>query len=224
MARPWGQLVAMRPVSPHELASRSRLRWAIGSLDGLRSSAWILSGHKKGDIYVAVRSLGGITKASFHKDGRCHVGFTHEYQATASQRFGGISRHWQRWRLPAAPIVRVLQIVVPHAELRAFVDRGPREVTWLPIPPEGSIAVVSIYVSAPDIELPFPSGAHGKARHDRLCWLTQKRAEKWSCIQHLKVSEIESMSLVTLTTRALEIEHRELPNRVCVGPVWRSAT
>ena len=36
-----------------------------------------------------------------------------------------------------------------------------------------------------------------KHGHDRLCWLTQNRAAKWSCIQRLKVSEIESMSLVT---------------------------
>jgi hypothetical protein len=134
----------MSTAPPNELAARNGLRWAIGSLDGPRSSAWFLSGNKKGDIYIAVRSLGGITKASFHKDGRCQVGFTDTYQATARQRFSVTSRHWQRWQLPSAPMVRVLQIIVPHAELRSFVDRDPREVTWLPMPPEGSVAVVSI--------------------------------------------------------------------------------
>ena len=122
---------------------------------------WFLSGNKKGDIYVSVCSLGGITKASFHKDGRCQVGFTDTYQAIARQRFSVTSRHWQRWLLPAAPMVRVLQIIVPHAELRSFIDRDPREVTWLPMPPEGSVAVVSIFVSTLGIEEPFPSGAHG---------------------------------------------------------------
>jgi hypothetical protein len=151
----------MSTVPPHELAARSKLRWAIGSLDGPRSSAWFLSGKRKGDFYVAVPSLGGIAKASFHKDGRCQVGFANEYQATASQRFGVTSRHWQRWQVPAAPMVRVLQIIVPHAELHSFVDRNPHEVTWLPMPPEGSVAVVSIFVSAPGVEPPSPRGAHG---------------------------------------------------------------
>jgi hypothetical protein len=141
----------MSTVPPHELASRSRLRWAIGSLDGPHSSAWLLWGNKKGDFYVAVRSLGGITKASFHRDGRCQVGFTEDYRATASQRFGVPSRHWQRWWLP---------VIVPHSELRAFTERNHHNVTWLPTPLEGSVAVVSIAVSAPGIELPLPSGAH----------------------------------------------------------------
>jgi hypothetical protein len=57
----------------------SKLRWAIGSLDGLRSSVWFLRGAKKGDIYVALRSLGAITKASFHLSGQGQVGFTNEY-------------------------------------------------------------------------------------------------------------------------------------------------
>jgi hypothetical protein len=142
------------------MTGRNVLRWAVGSSDGLRSSTWRLWGNKKGDIYVAVRSLGGITKASFHRDGRCQVGFTEDYGATACQRFGVTSRHWQRWQLPADPIVRVLQIVVPHSELRAFADRNPPELTWLLTPPEGSVAIVSIAVSAPGVELPLPSGAH----------------------------------------------------------------
>lgn len=136
------------------------IRWAVGSPSGLRSSTWRLWGNKKGDIYVAVRSLGGITKVSFHRDGRCQVGFTDNYAATASRRFGVSSRHWEKWRLPADPMVRVLQVLVPHSELRSFADRTPRDITWLPTPPEGSVAVVSIFVSAQGSELQLRSGAH----------------------------------------------------------------
>jgi hypothetical protein len=53
-----------------------------------------------------------------------------------------------------------------------------------------------------------------KARHDRLCWLTQKRAEKRDDKQRSKARETESISLVTRTPLALEIGHRDLPNRV----------
>jgi hypothetical protein len=53
-----------------------------------------------------------------------------------------------------------------------------------------------------------------KHGHGRLCWLTQKRAEKWADTQRSKARETEPMSLVTRTPLALEISHRDLTNRV----------
>lgn len=92
---------------------------------------WVLWENKKGDIYVAQRSLGGITKASFHRDGKCHVGFHSDYADTASRRFGVAKRLWEKWRLPDDPVVRVLQVLVFHSELRLFADRNPTaDVTW----------------------------------------------------------------------------------------------
>src|SRR5262245_31477213 len=129
--------------------NRQKIRWAIGSSDGPRSTTWVLWENKKGDIYVATRSLGGTIKASFHRDGKCHFGFTSEYEATASRRFGVSKRLFEKWQLPDDPVVRVLQILVPHSELRAFADRHPTDdVTWLPMPSEGSMGVVSIFISS----------------------------------------------------------------------------
>ena len=105
------------------------IHWAIGSPDGPRSSAWFLSGNKKGDIYVSVRSLGGTIKASFHKDGRCHFGFTREYAPISSRRFAVPSRHQETWQLPTGQGVRILQVCVPHSELRSFVGRNPHKIT-----------------------------------------------------------------------------------------------
>jgi hypothetical protein len=65
-------------------------------------------------------------------------------------------------------------------------------------------------------------GAHvltNKHGQDRLCWLTQNRAENRTDTQRSKARETEPMSLVTRTHLALEIGHRELPNRVCRGHV-----
>jgi hypothetical protein len=103
-----------------ENAMRGGLRWAVGTPDGPRSSIWRLWGNKKGDVYFSVRSLGGILKASFHRDRRCQVGFTSNYTETAIQRFGARSHHWERWVLPEAPTVRAVQIVVPANELVPF--------------------------------------------------------------------------------------------------------
>jgi hypothetical protein len=134
-------------------------RWAIGSSDGPRSSAWRLWGNPKGDIYVAIRSLGATFKASFHKDGRCQVGFTEAYADTRGLAVP--SRHWETWQLPADPVVCVLQVMVPHADLRPFIDRKPQELTWLPTPPEGSLAVAAIFVTTQISALSLPSDAHG---------------------------------------------------------------
>jgi hypothetical protein len=111
-------------------------------------------GKQERDIYVAERSLGGIIKARFHRDGKCQVGFHSDYADTASRRFGIAKRLWEKWRLPDDPVVRVLQVLVPHSELRSFADRNPTaDVTWLPVPPAGSIAVVSIFISKAGIDL-----------------------------------------------------------------------
>jgi hypothetical protein len=132
---------------------QSILRWAIGSSDGARSSAWRLWGTHKGDIYAAVRSLGGIIKVSFHRDGKCQLGFTSEYAARAAARFGKQGRHLETWRLPPEPTARVLQILVPQSELRHFVGHDDSKVVWLPLPPADSVAVISVLVAPPLAEL-----------------------------------------------------------------------
>ncbi len=149
----------MSTVLQRKPASQSVLRWAVGWSDGPRSSVWRLWGNKKDDIYVAVRSLGGTTKASFHRDGRCQVGFTDKYLVTASRRFAVQSRHREKWRLPSNQAVRILQVLVPHSELRSFIDRNPRDVTWWTPPPEGSVAVVSIFLTGQDVKPSLPSGS-----------------------------------------------------------------
>jgi hypothetical protein len=118
MANEWVQIGAH--TFELESAMRGGLRWAVSTPDGPRSSIWRLWGNKKGDVYLSVRSLGGVLKASFHRDRRCQVGFTSNYTETAIQRFGARSRHWERWVLPEAPTVRAVQIVVPANELVPF--------------------------------------------------------------------------------------------------------
>jgi hypothetical protein len=53
----------------------------------------------------------------------------------------------------------------------------------------------------------------------RLCWLTQKRAERRAYKQRPKARETKSMPLVTRTLLALEIDRRDLTNRVSRGHV-----
>jgi len=145
-----------------EQAKRGALRWAVGLQDSLRSSTWRLWGNKKGDIYISTRSLGGILKASFHRDGNCHVGFTSQYVETARKRFSNVqSRHWDRWTIPDDPIVRVVQIAVPASELREFSSEEAPQMKWIPVPPSGSVSVVSVFIAQPGVEMKWPGSAHG---------------------------------------------------------------
>ena len=105
-----------------EDAKDRAIRWAVGSIDGPRGATWRLWGHKKGDVYLAARSITGEVKASFRPDRKCHLGFTGEYFETASTQFPGLtSRHWDRWTIPHEPVVRALQIVLPALELRSWM-------------------------------------------------------------------------------------------------------
>jgi hypothetical protein len=47
-----------------------------------------------------------------------------------------------------------------------------------------------------------------------LCWLSQNRVDKRSCIERLKAHKITCIPLVTLIPIALEIDCRDLTNRV----------
>ena len=130
-------------------ATRGGFRWIVGSSDAPRSNTWRLWGNKKGDLYLAVRSLGGMVKASFHRDRRCQVGFTREYEETARLRFGTSQRHWETWVLPNEPWVRVAQIVIPASDLAPFVGHESPKTTWLTAPAFGSASLVSIFVAEP---------------------------------------------------------------------------
>ncbi len=137
---------------------KNRIRLAVGSPDYPRSSTWRIWGEPKGDIYIAVRSLGGIIKASFHKDGKCQVGFTDEYAKNPASKFKTSHRHWELWKLPSDPAVRALQILIPQSELRLFSAAGEKKVTWLKPPPPNSIATISIFLATPQVgEIELPS-------------------------------------------------------------------
>jgi hypothetical protein len=131
-----------------EDAENGAIRWAVGSIGGPRGATWRLWGNKKGDVYVAARSITREAKASFHRDCKCHLGFTHDYyNETARTRFPGLtSRHWDHWVNSDEPVVRALQIVLPASELRSFASQEAAQTKWLPPPSENSTSEISIFI------------------------------------------------------------------------------
>jgi hypothetical protein len=158
-------------------AKGNALRWAVGSSTGIRSGTWRLWGNKKGDVYLSMRSLGGVLKCSFHRDGNCHTGYTSEYADTARVRFGDLKRHWMKWRLPEEPMARAMQIVVPKSELRAFEEDNDKQTHWIPAPATGCAVTVSIFISKINGEEPWPEFSKGASplgvmrMPERLIWI-----------------------------------------------------
>lgn len=136
------------------------MRWAIGSPEGPRSSVWRLWGNKKGDFYLATRSLGHTLKTSLHRDGNCHTGYTKSYFETlqASPQTPSI-RHWDKWRLPEVALVQALKIVVPTQELRAFKSSDDNQIRWIQAPPNDHLTVVTLLVAQMGHELQTMPGA-----------------------------------------------------------------
>ncbi len=59
--------------------NRHDLRFVIQRTDGYCSSQWRLWVTEAGDVYLAVRGMGGIVKYSFHQSGICRSAFTKEH-------------------------------------------------------------------------------------------------------------------------------------------------
>src|SRR5262245_43612880 len=55
-----------------------------------------------------------------------------------------------------------------------------------------------------------------KPRHNRLCWLSQNRTEKRSCIRRLKGRETEHFLLMKPTLMTSKFGRRDLTNRVII--------
>ena len=145
-----------------EVQSAKAVRWAIGSSDSPRSSAWRMWGNKKGDVYLSVRSLGGILKTSFHRDRKCHTGFTSSYADTARENFEDVvSRHVDEWTLPDEPVVRAVQVLVPASELRVFDSREANQTKWMPTPAQNSASVVSVFLAKREAVRTWPGSERG---------------------------------------------------------------
>ena len=141
--------VGQHTLSVKDLHPRDAIRWAVGSPNGRRSSTWRLWGDKKGDVYVAMRSLANRLKVSIHRDRRCQVGFTSEFAKEAVERFGAPSRHWERWKLPDGPVIRALQIIIPDSDLEVFDADEKHPMHWIPAPGTGRAQVFSVFVAEP---------------------------------------------------------------------------
>ena len=144
------------------------IRFAIGENDGHRSGVWrAWSNSGKSDIYIAIRTIAGFNKVSFHPTGWCSVSMTSQEaraNPSALQRQGG-TRHLDKWQRPlmTGDLLSIpLRIRFPASELRPSIDLPPQsqKVIWLRSPPTGhAVDVLCIFTSptTPDNRPPWKS-------------------------------------------------------------------
>lgn len=137
------------------------MRWAVGDANGRRSSTYRLWSNKKGDFYLAVRSLGGLLKTSLHRYGRCHTGWTSDYAKTNDIA----ARHMDRWIISLDRMAKAVQVIVAEEDLAAYSSNDKDSMHWLRAPKPGHIALVGILVlptkDIHELDNSWPGAQHG---------------------------------------------------------------
>jgi hypothetical protein len=116
------------------------LRFAVGSVDGPRSSTWrVWSARNTTDVYLAPRSIAGVQKISLHETGSWSHSFVSDEKA-APFVAPGSPRHveiWQRQAEFSAGWSRGYVVMVPWTELRLWPEREQGEIVFAPSPGHG---------------------------------------------------------------------------------------
>ncbi len=119
----------------------------VDDLDCLLSSIWRIwsSGN---DVYIAVRSLGGIFKTSLHASGQYRHAFVNTSEA---ERFlpPGRDRAVVKWTRPDQQVpggTLLFQVVIPEPGLASYLPHYalPRDLTRLARPPVNHVIYVSV--------------------------------------------------------------------------------
>lgn len=132
-------------------------RFCIGSQGGKRSGVWrVWTNDGKSDVYVAVRTIAGLSKISLHETGDCNASMTAQsiaMDSTMLEKLNG-TRHLDQWRRPlrTGRLLSIpLRLRFPASELRAGIDSVPeKDLHWIPPPIDGCTCdVVFMFSSSP---------------------------------------------------------------------------
>lgn len=129
-----------------DLPRSDAIRFATGERGDRRSATWRFWGNKKGDFYLAARTLGGSLKTSLHRDGKCHTGLTSTY--SKAKRVP--QRHLDRWTIPQDRATKAVHVIMPEADLTLYSRDEKDPMRWLRTPALGAAAFATIVVLPTD--------------------------------------------------------------------------
>lgn len=181
------------------------LRWRVHSAERDRfSSSWTIWTTKNSpDAYVAQRRLGDQLKISLHQSGEFHTSFINNERSIAWQgTIEGGSRHLDEWQRPPQFVdgwTRLVEVVFPESELRAFEESDLAEKNYIGLP-IGSDHALFIYVLEARVDTPIAM-TFADSFHVATMVLDEERrivvmavAQAWgegTLIQRARNSEIE---------------------------------
>jgi hypothetical protein len=132
------------------------LRFGVRRSDGYVSGHWRIWVTRHGDVYLAIRTMAGIEKYSFHRSGICRSAFTSEH-GTPSTMSDRAMFKWRRAETPPAGTggaSRVAWMAFPTDYLSRTFDHDDRRVVWIDAAPPGGATYVEIaYTLEPEAEV-----------------------------------------------------------------------
>jgi hypothetical protein len=127
------------------------IRFAAGTVNGLRSTVWKLYTGSDDSIYLQSRMMGSDTKVSFHKSGSCQFSCTDEWvnKNIGNRIHKNAERHLSRWerKLPIKEEASLtFRLVIPGTEMRCISNETKlQKVQWLPLPQKDELLLVDFY-------------------------------------------------------------------------------
>jgi len=149
----------LTPPQSQDLPIGSRLRFAVGQPDALRSETWVVVGGKsQRDVYVGSRSSMGQFKLSLHKSGRWRLA---QVDMSATDGEGAPDRVLMRFT-PPEPVAQgwrfAARILIPTSCLgQPFPEQPPRgseAISWWEAPSVGRTLSFNVFLG----EEPYDRG------------------------------------------------------------------
>ena len=122
------------------------VRFAVGGPDEPRSCVWrVWKGKGTSDVYIAIRTLGGVLKVSLHESGVWRFGLTKEFWETRGENDADrLIEKWERPQPLREGVTSAFDIIVPSAELALprqllseSAEKHTKNVAWVRPAPEG---------------------------------------------------------------------------------------
>ena len=122
------------------------VRFAVGGPDEPRSCVWrVWKGKGKSDVYIAIRTLGGVLKVSLHESGVWRFALTKEFWEMRGENDADrLIEKWERPQPLHEEVTSAFDIIVPSAELALprhplpeSAKKHTKNVTWVRPAPEG---------------------------------------------------------------------------------------
>ncbi len=123
------------------------LRFAIKNFTGDSSCIWRFWVTRKGDVYLAMRSLAHVVKLSFHVSGSCRNAIVKERERYINSN-NRLIFDWQRLETPSLgsnSISKVAILAFPTDYLSKVLHDISEDVFWLDAAPNGDAIYVEIF-------------------------------------------------------------------------------